>query len=364
MNKQTLGITVCRETALKKIPPFYEAPYFFQLAQEGKRCGIEIFVFVPLDIDWRERTATGWTVQRSTWVKVTRPLPSLIYDRCYYPNQAQFIKYQPYIKRLRNDEQIHLLGTPLKGKLQTFELLKRNENLHPYLPPTVLYQSAHTVFQFLHRYRGALIKPNGGSHGRGVAAIIPQSSGYHIRGRDQMNHLLSLKIKNKEELTSWLNSFIHHSRYLIQPYLSLTTPDRRPFDVRILIQKNEQMQWEITGMAVRTGKPQSITSNLHGGGEAISLKPFLETHYSHQDATAILSQLTRISQLVPQTIEAYHGTLVELGLDIGIDRHQRIWILEVNSKPGRTIFKKTGEFELRKRAVQLPIRYASALFEQ
>ncbi|MFC7442817.1 YheC/YheD family protein [Laceyella putida] len=365
MDKQTLGITVCREKALKKIPPFYEAPYFLQLAQEGKKWGIEVFVFVPMDINWRERTVSGWTVQsHATWVKATKPLPSLIYDRCYYSNQKQFNEYQPYIKRLRTDPQIHLLGTPLKGKLQTFDILKRNDNLHPYLPPTILYQSAKEVFLFLEKYRGALVKPNGGSHGRGVAAILPQSTGYQIRGRDQMNRPMSRHIKSKEELTSWLNSFINHSRYLVQPYLSLYTPDRRPFDIRILIQKNEQMQWEITGMAVRTGKPQSITSNLHGGGEAVSIQTFLETHYSRQDIASILSQLTRISQQVPQTIEAYHGNLVELGLDIGIDQHGRIWILEVNSKPGRTIFIKTGELELRERAVQLPIRYAHALLEQ
>jgi YheC/D like ATP-grasp len=365
MMKHTLGIIVCRETGVKKTPPFYETPYFMQLAQEARNWGMDIFVFVPTDIRWDERTATGWTVRfDDTWVKTVRPLPDLIYDRCYYHNLREYHFYQPYIKRLCSDPNVRLLGTPLKGKLQTYDILKQNPELHPFLPPTRLYQSPTDVFECIAKYRGAVTKPNGGSHGRGVAAIIPAQEGYLVRGRDQQNLIVSRYLKNDRELSSWLDSFIRQSRYIVQPYLSLYTSDRRPFDIRILIQKNEHMQWEVTGMAVRTGKPKSITSNLHGGGEAINIQSFLETHYGQQEMDLILAQLYQISETVPHTIEAHHGTLVELGLDIGIDRLGRIWILEVNSKPGRTIFLKTGELQLRQRAVQLPIRYARALLEQ
>jgi hypothetical protein len=76
---------------------------------------------------------------------------------------------------------------------------------------------------------------------------------------------------------------------------------------------------------------------------------------------SILDRLETVSHLIPPFIEKHHGPLVELGIDVGVDRQGNVWILEVNSKPGRTIFTKTGELDIGKRSVQLPIYYARAL---
>jgi hypothetical protein len=143
----------------------------------------------------------------------------------------------------------------------------------------------------------------------------------------------------------------------------LTTPDHRPFDIRILVQKNEHSQWETTGMAVRTGKPNMITSNLHGGGQALTFRPFIDRYYSKETVKKILSKIEWVSAFVPPFIEQHHGQLIELGIDVGIDRDGNVWILEVNSKPGRTIFLRTGEKKIRQRAVQLPMFYAHSLLQ-
>jgi hypothetical protein len=63
-------------------------------------------------------------------------------------------------------------------------------------------------------------------------------------------------------------------------------------------------------------------------------------------------------------LESCHGRLVELGIDFGVDLDGYIWILEVNSKPGRSIFTYLQDDKARNRALENPIRYAKYLLTQ
>lgn len=357
----TLGIIAYYHNRNKK-PPFLEAPYFHQLATVGKELGIDVVVFNPKEVRWSDRTVPGWIVNKQgDWEKGSFSVPYLIYDRCYYLDQKHYLQHKPFVQRLADDPHTRLLGQALGGKYQTFEILKKNSDILPFLPETIRYQKPADLIPFLKKRTSVLLKPNGGSHGRGVVAISKAPQGFLIQGRSKNNQSFKLKIQSSIKLQQWVKQFTQGSRYLIQPFLQLTTPDHKPFDLRILVQKNNRREWETTGIAVRTGRPNTITSNLHGGGEAVMLRPFLEANFPQESRIDILQKITWISKNVPPFIEKEHGPLVELGLDVGIDRQANVWILEVNSKPGRTIFIKTGELEIRRRAVQLPMQYARSL---
>mgnify|MGYP003940659699 CR=1 FL=1 len=51
----------------------------------------------------------------------------------------------------------------------------------------------------------------------------------------------------------------------------------------------------------------------------------------------------------------------ELGLDFGIDRGGRIWLIEGNGQPGRTIFEHMGRMDLADLAHLRPVQYAKFL---
>ncbi|TCS96776.1 YheC/YheD family protein [Hazenella coriacea] len=346
----------------KKRPPFLEASYFHQLAIVGKELGIDIIVFNPKEVRWSNRKVPGWTVdKKGSWEKDVFPVPYLIYDRCYYLDQKHYQELKPFVQRIADDPNTRLLGRALKGKYQTFEILKKNPEILPYLPETTRYQKPSDVSHILNHQTTVLLKPNGGSHGRGVVAISKVPKGFLIQGRSKNNQSFKILVRSNTKLQQWIGQFTQGSRYLIQPFLQLTTLDHKPFDLRILVQKNNRREWETTGIAVRMGQPHTITSNLHGGGEAAMLHPFLEKNFPQESRFDILQKITWISKNVPPFIEKEHGPLVELGIDVGIDREANVWILEVNSKPGRTIFIKTGELGVRQRAVQLPMQYARSL---
>jgi hypothetical protein len=359
--KHTLGVITCY--LHHKHPPFVQADYLKELAQEGKKIGMHVVVFDPKEVNWNTRTAPSWFIDHhDQWRNSVKKLPPLIYDRCsYHNNRRRYLNYKPYLFRMMQDPHIRLLGKGLSGKWQTYEILKKNPDIRPFLPITIKYRSPEDVIHFIEKYESALIKPNGSGAGCGVVAISKKGEEFLLQGRYISNKTLQKTISTKAQLKTWIQQFIGKTRYLIQSYLILTTPDQHPFDIRVLVQKDEKREWQTTGMAVRTGKPNFVTSNLYGGGQAAPLHSFLQKNYSERLVPSILDRLETVSHLIPPFIEKHHGPLVELGIDVGVDRQGNVWILEVNSKPGRTIFTKTGELDIGKRSVQLPIYYARAL---
>jgi len=358
----TLGVITCR--IAKKFPPFLETEYIKSLTREGKPLGIRLITFNPMDVDWTRRKVTAWSYDLPTdkWLKEEHPLPRLIYDRCYYLDSRQYLAYKPHISRMNQDPNILFLGKALGGKLQTYKMLQQEPSLRPYLPPTQKLQNTQELLSALRSHSSILIKPNGGSHGRGVAAIIPEENTIRVWGRSKANRRFHIKLHSTKTLLLWARRFIGNTRYIVQPYLNLTTSDGRPFDIRILVQKDRSGTWTTTGMAVRSGNRNSLTSNLHGGGRAEQAQSFLSKNFPPNKVSEIMDAIRFLSIHVPKQIESQHGRLLELGLDVGIDRHGHVWVLEANSKPGRSVFLMTGEKETRMRSIQLPIQYALTLF--
>ena len=57
----------------------------------------------------------------------------------------------------------------------------------------------------------------------------------------------------------------------------------------------------------------------------------------------IIQTIRDLSAQLPSLLEEGFGRLGELGIDFGVDTKGRVWILEVNSKPGRRAFTLTGD---------------------
>ena len=66
----------------------------------------------------------------------------------------------------------------------------------------------------------------------------------------------------------------------------------------------------------------------------------LEQIYSTSKAEELLKRSKKTAIQLARAIERnYPHRIGELGLDIGIDKGENIWMFEANSKPGRSIFK-------------------------
>lgn len=363
-----LGIMV---TELNQKVPFASSAFYKKLINYGANEGIDVFVFSPNRIDWKQEMVQGYTYVRDRleWTMKLFPLPSLIYDRCFFSNKHSYQLYRNHMRKLRMKPQIRFLGYGLSGKWEVDQILQKDSALHLYLPKTGILTSGSELKKWLHTRSDVFLKPQGGSQGRGAlhvhkATQLDDNHSFYVKGRDAHNHRIEQHFKNFESCWYWLRNLIGTRPYLVQEYLTLHSSEGMAYDVRSLVQKNGRGLWESTGMAVRIGKPGSITSNLHGGGTAEDVSLFLTNEFGDFKARELIATLTMLSSRIPPVLEAHHGRLAELGIDLGIDTSGRIWILEVNSKPGRTIFERLHNKTARTKSIANPIHYAGFLLHK
>jgi len=354
--KKSLGIiTRCNGSR------FPEKGYYKKLTLIGRKSGIRVIVFSPRDVQFDTRTVTGYIYRKGAWHRDTFPLPSYIYDRCFVG--PSYRHYKPFVEKLQKDPKITFLGRGLSGKWEVHQILSRSPVLSRWLPETLPY-TFDTLLSTIAKHRAAIIKPMAGTHGINVARITRNEGQFIITGRNKHNKPFQRMLKTNEGLRTYVNRFTAGRKFLVQPYLSLHTLDGVPFDVRVLVQKNGNGEWQTTGMAVRVGDKNSITSNLHGGGKAVPLPVFLARHFRPSIRTRIEQQLHHLVRELPPFLEENHGRLVELGIDIGIDTAGNLWIIEVNSRPGRAVFSQIHDAKARLIAVSQPVRYAHYLMNE
>jgi hypothetical protein len=344
-------------------PPFSEQHYCRRLSQASTKYGISVVVLCPQSIQTHHQIS-GYIFRQGGWKKAIVPLPDIIYDRCFHKQKGD----TRAISKMLTSSSIHkpsiLWARGLPGKWQVYNQLKMDPTLFPHLPLTSYYSGSESLIENLITYQGQVfLKPQAGSQGKRTLHIQTSqcSKRFIIKGRDHHNKEFIQILDTETEGLTWVHQFICHRPYIIQPYLHLLNKQGHPFDIRVLMQKDGEGRWMLTGMAVRTGQHGGITSNLHGGGTATSVLPFLTQEFGTAPAEQMMTVLHKLSSSIPPILESYFGRLGELGIDYGIDKEGKVWILEANSKPGRTSFDHIGNPTIAILANENPLRYARYL---
>ncbi|WP_052486885.1 YheC/YheD family protein [Gordoniibacillus kamchatkensis] len=206
------------------------------------------------------------------------------------------------------------------------------------------------------------LKPDGGSQGRGALRVSAEPGGsVAVRGRSPRNEPYARRFARADDFAAWLMAAIGSRPYLIQPYLPLVDREGNAYDIRCLMQKDGSGRWQTTGLAARRGRSGSVTANLHGGGAAEPAAAMLAREFGAAEAGRIEQTMRRLAARIPPLLEEQRGRLCELGIDFGVASSGRVWLIEVNSKPGRAAFGRIGDPSLRQAAVLNPLRYAAAL---
>ncbi|MGD8188411.1 YheC/YheD family protein [Brevibacillus ginsengisoli] len=344
-------------------PSFKERGYYKMLTLAGRKLRIRVFVFSPRSLDFENREVSGYEFEQNRWIKKTFPFPKLVYDRCFIGSSIR-TRYKPLIDKLQEDPEVTFLGHGLTGKWQVYQTLLQSEELAQYLPETQQYSFKH-VTSLLMSGQDVIVKPASGTHGLSVIRLSRHSKqDYEVLGRNHSNQVIHKRFTSLPSFQRFLTSFTASRPFILQPYLTLHTPSGTPFDIRVLVQKNGNGEWETTGKAVRLGEKNGITSNLHGGGKAVAIDTFLSQNFAAKNPDLIEQEIDHVIRLLPPFLESNHGRLVELGIDIGIDQSGKIWIIEVNSRPGRTVFRQIEDRTAQLRSLTQPVKYAVYLMNE
>lgn len=333
--------------------------FLTRIQQVAKRMNIDLYVFTPEDVDDVSRKVYCHFIdfKQKKWKRMWRDFPDIIFDRCRYQPNKRFELLRKFRAKY---PQLLYLNRPLSNKWIMYELFQRHPQLRPYLPETKLYNKLSDVTSLLSRYSSVYVKPVNGTGGRGILKIKKyDSNNYMLEGRSMNRNIIRPSKYSKLRLTNKLNQWNTGKKLLVQQGLDITLANGRVHDYRLLIQKNGQGNWQITGIAGRIGAKSSITSNLHGGGRAIAAEKLLKQRVRTQ---AKMNQITKKMEWLAfetvHVVENNYGSICELALDIAMDRKGRLWLLEINPKPAREVFLRIGKKDVYLASIKRPLEYA------
>lgn len=342
-----------------------ERKIYERMAAVGQKLGLDVFVFTPADVNTAKEMINAMIYDPETrkWSRKWRGFPDMIFDRCRIQRNKRF---QQLVAFRRRYSHLTFLNRPLRDKWTIYRVLSHRSEFRPYLPETSFFTNLSDVNQMLKHNSLVYVKPVQGTGGRGILCIEKVGDNlYRIQGRNRNRKIVPPQKLHLSRMGPYLLNWKKGTRYLVQEGIRITLPNGRVHDYRMLVQKNGRGVWSVTGCAGRVGPARSVTSNLHGGGSAAPMFTLLKKWVeSEEKAGSIRREAEEISLQIAAYLEAQYGPLCELALDLAIDRHGKIYVLEVNPKPAREVFARSGDMEAYHAAISKPLEYAAWLYRQ
>ncbi|MEH7385335.1 YheC/YheD family protein, partial [Bacillus sp. JJ1521] len=298
--------------------------------------------FTPTSIEPTSEMVHGekYNHTTNTWEQSNFDIPMYLYDRCFYSNDEVSKKSQPIMNWLKLRPANVFLGYGLPNKWEIYNTLRQDKELSPYIPSTEQALSTSAIIRTLMKEHKIILKPEKGSMGKGIIGLFLQQNYVEAVYKEE-KLLIRDQFTTRGDLKNWIDSIITSQPYLTQTYLPLHDEGNRPFDIRILLQKNGQGKWIEQGRGIRLGLPEHLISNLGGGGETHSFESWTENMSFHQKQLLSDNIHTIINRL-PDVLEEQFEPLFEIGVDLGHTSDGAVWILDTNSKPGRKVILETS----------------------
>lgn len=197
-----------------------------------------------------------------------------------------------------------------------------------YIPETKLFSEASLTTLFEH-YSTIFFKPEDGSGGAKIVKITRKNGRFKTKYKNTVNEFTSLT-----HLYRWLKQFAGKRKFILQKGILLAKTNGRPFDIRVMVQKNSKGIWSTTAIFCKVGKPGKVATNYNQGGQLKYLNAALEgAGYSQTEIKATRQQLSQLGLDVAKVFTLHSKGFKELGLDVAIDQNKKLWILEVNTRP-------------------------------
>jgi hypothetical protein len=245
--------------------------------------------------------------------------------------------------------------------------------LSSYIPDTRKY-SFSTLVEMLTTYATVYIKPDRGTYGSGVmraeervVSMTPSVQGNDSNDKkadhreEKVMYILRYSktaeiFSSPQELHEAVISRTQGKFYLIQKGIDLLRHHDRPFDLRVLTQKTPSGTWETTGMLGRVAAPQKIVTNYHNGGRILQINTLFKEHMNSSESATATQHLKQLGVQIAGQLELVYPGIKEIGLDVALDQHHDMWLLEVNTLPSIIVFKMFPDKSIYRRIH----RYAAA----
>ncbi len=233
----------------------------------------------------------------------------------------------------------------IASKLVKTRVVLRSPELAKHVPLTRELTRGH-LSRMLERYGMVYVKPDTGSQGNGVLRVEKRARAYRYQ-----SGVRAFDFPNFQAMFRSVSKLTRHRRYVVQKGIHVLKYQRRPFDFRVMIQKNSAGKWECTGTAGRLAHPRKAVTNGSQGGTIFPASVLIKPSAGAAAATRLLRHMNRLTRLSAVQLSRAFPSVKELGVDIAIDRRLKPWILEVNTRPDPCPFTKLPDKSMIRRIV-------------
>lgn len=221
------------------------------------------------------------------------------------------------------------------GKWTKYEIMKEEQDLSSYLPETQLF-TKESLWEFLDKYNRIVFKPCMGCQGNGVIQISSlEKDQYEIH-----EEIKKIKFNNRDEIYDYLMKKQRAKRYyILQQKIDLAVIDGNPFDLRVMVQRKKDLpEWRVTGQIARVAAKGFFITNA--ANKLLSVEEAIELSLLNQrPLNDKLSEINKVALATAVHLEKYYPGCRVIGLDMGIDSKEKVWIIEANLDPRIGFFK-------------------------
>lgn len=216
---------------------------------------------------------------------------------------------------------------PPRSKILKTKIMVAHPKLAEHIPLTRRL-SRQLLYVMLNRYGMVYVKPDAGSQGKGVIRVEKTKQGYRYQ-----HGIKILAFSDFESMFISLRKYFLHKPYLVQEGIRMLRYQGRPYDFRVMIQRNPNRQWECTGTVGRLAHPSKAVTNGSQGGTIYDPSVLLAPYAIKRKIISLRRNMNKLAHWTAARLSRTFPQLNELGLDIGLDRKLKPWILEVNFSP-------------------------------
>lgn len=345
------------------------------LAEEAVREGVNLVALTTFSVDWWEKRINGllYSKEDGTWKVGVFPFPDVIYDRATLTKKELSVGSLVRTRFKEHFKIPYINNKQAFGKWNTFKILANYPEVKKHLPETCLYYHPLNLEEMLKKYQSVYIKASAGSMGRNIYKAQQAYQGvvtvsYREKGRNCSDSLTYEGIHGR-----LIKGKLKGKKVIIQQGIDLACLEDKPFDVRLLVQKDHAGTWTIVDKSVRLAEPGSVVTNVSSGASVSKFddvipQVFLKGH------SKISQELELLTQSICRRLEESYGPQGELGIDMAVDKAGKLWLIEVNAKPSKisvrrsgdsaSMYRKSGANDIIQRAYSNPVKYAKYLCRQ
>jgi YheC/D like ATP-grasp len=290
----------------------------------ARKHGIIPCYFRFFDIQPGVGTVKAYVYDNETFHLQEVPAPKVIYTRVldYFP------AYRSHLKTLMKEGHL-IYNVPNYDveKHKVHDLLAKNESVKDHLPDTELFTVAD-LNKMAARYNQLILKKSYGELGMGAMKVERVKKGWSLSYKTKEGELKQIDFTTK--LPTVLINRLRKHTYLIQEMIPLADYKGHPFDLRVATQKNQNGEWQVSGVMCKVANGGDFLTNGAQGGTTYTFEAVAPHSHPTIPYETLVHRIQQLALKIARVLDQHFPRLADLGFDIGITKEGKPYFIECN----------------------------------